>query len=246
MSKHQLKSYRHLSWDSEFFGFPIGMLEISDKKDFQNALAIARSDGIRLLYWKIPQTSCMASWAKDNVSGFVGDQITFQKPISAAQVPTMPQTYRYQLFEKQTPECEMYELSCQAGEFSRYKIDPRFSDSEFHRLYEAWINNSCSKSIADAVLLIRNSENDLAGLLTVATKDHRADIGLLSVSPAFRRQGIGSTLIGMAESFASENQCTLLQVVTQVANVGAVQLYGRAGFIVANTHSLFHLWLDAE
>ena len=60
-------------------------------------------------------------------------------------------------------------------------------------MFEAWLNNSLNKTMADAVFMACDADknNEVVGLITVKRKDLNVNIGLLAVAESHRRMGIG-------------------------------------------------------
>ena len=54
----------------------------------------------------------------------------------------------------------------------------------------------------------------------------------ISVSEAFRSQGIGSALIKKAESYAAEKNAAYIALHVEVSNTSALKLYARLGYSV--------------
>lgn len=58
-------------------------------------------------------------------------------------------------------------------------------------------------------------------------------INMLASYPEYRNQAVGTTLMGVAEKLAAEAGCTLLSVEVFAQNSGALRLYQRLGYAVA-------------
>ena len=56
----------------------------------------------------------------------------------------------------------------------------------------------------------------------------------ISVSEAFRSQGIGSALIKKAESYAAEKNAAYIALHVESSNISAIKLYERLGYYVRN------------
>lgn len=68
-----------------------------------------------------------------------------------------------------------------------------------------------------------------AGMWHVVTEGHITNI---AVGPAFRRQGVGSLLLGHFIALAVEKNMIGLTLEVRVGNEGAITLYHRHGFVV--------------
>ena len=97
------------------------------------------------------------------------------------------------------PEEDLYQLALQAGEFSRFALDPHFPPGKFQALYtENGCRKSLNKEIAEEILVIQN-EGRIAGMVTLGKKGSQGNIGLIAVSSAFRGQQFGEILIRAAQ-----------------------------------------------
>ena len=235
---------KKLKWDSDFFGINIASVVGTSFSQIERSIQEAKDQDIRLLYLSISLDDKLATQAKDNLERFVGDQVVYQASLRETDPVVVSNGYTVQSYQDPSPTESMIELAIESGWSSRFKIDPKFTDAEFHKLYETWIINSCNGKIADGVLIATSPNNELAGLVTVATGDQKSKIGLLAVSASHRRNGLGKALMKSAANYSFEQKCQTMTVGTQLENEGANKLYKNLGFTLAKSESLFHLWLD--
>jgi dTDP-4-amino-4,6-dideoxy-D-galactose acyltransferase len=80
-------------------------------------------------------------------------------------------------------------------------------------------------------------------MVTVGPQVDRASIGLIAVDPEFSGKGIGTALVYAAKNWASQNQFSIGQVVTQAANHSACALYEKCGYNAEKTVGFYHFWL---
>jgi dTDP-4-amino-4,6-dideoxy-D-galactose acyltransferase len=225
-----------LEWDSDFFGYPIGKLT-----DFQGALQIDEvwstlgESGLRVVYIESESDQPQLE------SAHIVDQITLQMQVGNGHVDDPAREFPIAIYPCVQPTDELVELAIQAGWSSRFRVDRQFGESEFIRLYKIWIVRSCLREIADTVLVVKESDR-CCGFVTGTRNESDFKIGLIAVSNAYRKRGIGRRLLAASELHASELGCTTVSVVTQAINHAALRLYESFGFRKKSTLHWYHIW----
>jgi ribosomal protein S18 acetylase RimI-like enzyme len=69
-------------------------------------------------------------------------------------------------------------------------------------------------------------------------------LGLMSVAPEARGQGLGRQLVSGAVAWLRERGLERVTVVTQARNVRALRTFEACGFRVADVALWFHKWYD--
>ncbi len=236
------KFLTQLPWDSSFLKFPVARLrpEHPDEDTVRACLAEARGQQIRLLYWLI---------APDDLEGHatakaIGAHLADEKVTFVLSVPTAPPDLPAGVEVATTVTPKLTALALQAGHMSRFQTDSNFAPDVYERLYTQWIQNSVQGSMAREVLVYRpDASAEEAGLITLGVKNNRVDIGLLAVDAQVRGQAIGSKLIAASQQRTRAWGYDTLQVVTQLANVGACRFYERCGFQSELVEHVYHVWL---
>jgi dTDP-4-amino-4,6-dideoxy-D-galactose acyltransferase len=231
-----------LSWDSEFLGFPVASLVVAglSAASITAAIADARKAGYRLLYAVSTPSAVEEAEALCQGGAWLASQkMTYVISLSLPTTLLNPAVTDAAIY---TPQLES--LALQSGEYSRFRLDKRFSPSVFKRLYSRWLHNSLSGLIARRVLVWRTLNCQEVGLLTLGEKNGRADIGLLAVDAAVRGQRIGQQLVAAAQIQALAWGYTSMQVVTQGSNSSACRFYEKCGFHLDSVEHVYHLWLN--
>ena len=238
------RAWESLSWDSHFLGFSVGRLPAQELSASELAAQVtaAREAGMALLYLvAAPGDKRSNASARQAGARLADRKVTFGMPV-AAEAWELPISRAIRPTVHSTARLES--LALQSGEYSRFRLDPRFEASVFPRLYGLWLRNSLSHELAREVLVFEPEAGaEAVGLLTLGVKQGRADIGLLAVDEQSRGQQIGQQLVQAARQRAAAWGLAELQVVTQLDNEPACLFYRKCGFAEYTVEHIYHLWL---
>jgi dTDP-4-amino-4,6-dideoxy-D-galactose acyltransferase len=243
-----LNQLQILNWDSEFLGYPVARLEAHCLKPVELAsqVAAAQNAGIRLVYLIAAPADEVSNASACQTGAWLADRkVTFAMPVSPSEREAL-HSPAIQATTTWTPELES--LALQSGEYSRFRLDKRFSSDVFPHLYQQWLRNSLAHQLAREVLVFTvptefEARPKHVGLLTLGMKNGRADIGLLAVDERARGQRIGQQLVAAAKQRTATWGFNELQVVTQLDNVAACGFYQHCGFHESQVEHIYHLWL---
>ncbi|MBN1186718.1 MAG: GNAT family N-acetyltransferase [Bacteroidales bacterium] len=226
-----------LEWDSSFFGYPVGKLILDNETRFDKVSFLNDSGEYKLVY--IFSTYELNT----EISSFycVDVKITLKKNI-------LVKTKTNQSFHCESYIYDEYSfkklviLAYESGKYSRYRIDKKFINNEFEKLYRSWVFNSVKKKYAFEVLVYKvNSE--IVGLITLTDKESTSsEIGLFAVSKEFQSQGIGTILLKDAELVSIRKNYENMQVNTQQDNINAMNFYKKNGFVLYSKYYIYHYW----
>lgn len=220
-----------LDWDSDFFGYSVGKIEIDDI----NELPIGQED-YRLTYIfskkRIPELE----------EELVDQKATFFQELNiGAEKTNLPCEIVEFKHESHSYE-ELLKLTYDSGVFSRFNLDKKFDNQEYEKLYKKWIDNSLNSS-SNYKVYVAFDGNNLLGFITLGRKGNDlGDLGLLAVSPKARGRGIAKSLIEYCKIKSTEMGFNSLQVVTQLNNSPATKLYENAGFYLKDLIFIYHIW----
>lgn len=224
----------YLHWDSDFFGFSVARIDVGDANETTVARQIERlqNDGVHLIYIFSKRLLTIKGF-----NAYLVDQKRSYLLLNPSNVPTKCKA----TVVTNRPE-KLYKLAWQAGEYSRYKIDPNISDDIFKRMYSLWADNSVSGQIADYVLAC-NEDDEYKGFITAKIKNNTLSIGLIATDNKYRGQGIGSCLIQEIKNIAAQQKLAL-EVTTQADNLKACAFYEHNGFVVDHQEYIYHVWTN--
>lgn len=220
-------------WDSKFFDYPVGILIVKEKNDFDLKKILAESNEFKLVY----------IISKMDLEDFPLLKLMDKKVIYTKQLSNCKN--EGEMLEY-SPEIHSYDqllnLAYLSGTYSRFKIDENFMNNEFRLLYKEWLDKSIEKKLAFKVL-INHLEAEIAGFVTLNKKDTQtSEIGLIAVGEKFQGRNIGSKLIQECEFLSIERNLPNIEVATQYENLAARRLYEKNNFSIKNITNIYHFW----
>ncbi len=235
--------FRDLPWDTAFFGFKVASLTCVEEPNEESLRPIVercREEGYRLLYLHLPGenhppliTHSGAEFRLMDIKYNFGcdlQKIDIESPID--------KVYLYK------GEAEpLLGLAFQAGEHSRYRLDPHFAPGEFERFYRTWVENSLNGSIADYLFTV-GEPHAPRGFVTLKIREQEASVGLIAIDSSCRGEGLGRRLMLRSLEQAARVGCRRLTVATQKENTGACAFYRRLGMSPIEISSIYHCWLN--
>lgn len=234
-----------LAWDSNAFGFGVARIRdtVRSAESLSAVVRNLRERDVRLAYFACPwEDAATRAIVAEHGGRLVDRKVTYAAicaDITTGAAAPGVTTLRYTGTE---PDGTLIRLARQSGEYSRFRVDPAVETRVFEHIYDAWIRNSVSGDIADAVYVARLDGTDV-GLVTVGERSGRGDIGLLSVDDRARRRGVGRTLIRVARDWTVARGLAAAQVVTQGENAAACALYESCGYHAERIVAVYHCWL---
>jgi len=236
-------------WESQFFGFPIGKIELPEnysKEQLETTLQDAHSK-YRLVFLSV------LGAGSDSLS-LLGSQcpcyvrkLSFRK-----EVPKNVELFDSHIQAYTSTFCSsvLERLAVQSGTMTQFRQDPELSP-HFERLFLTWINFAVTKALADSIWTWYE-DGQHHGLVTIRCAKRvepetgriarEGRIGMLSVDTPYRRRGIGRQLLQACEFWCSSLDIPVSAFVTQKDNEPAITLCKQFGFLQDCETSVYHYW----
>ncbi len=230
-----------LDWDTRFFGFPVARLEAQElaPAELSDCLEWARERGVRCIYVLREQDDTISAAALSAIGSQSIDERSTYTAVLRADVPHPSAGIR---IAQALDVPRLKEIAAVAYTDARFFVDTRFDPERSAALYMTWIERSVHGG-ADLVL-VEGPLGAPRASASVHFLPDRAQIGLVSVAPEARGQGLArALLLGLMEA-TIQRGLTRMDVVTQGRNLAARKLYESLGFHLTRVQCWHHLWLD--
>ena len=230
-----MQKIERLNWDSSFFGYEVGKVELKNSSFFDLVDFKQKTKDYELIY-------------------VFSNQVLF----SIKQFEVDVKVQFFQLCSEINYECneklqsfnpkyhnfdELKKLALESGIFSRFNIDTNFRNQEYEKLYIRWIENAVNEDFTFDIIIALNNDNSIIGFATINKKNNfTAEIGLVAVSKWSRGLGIGKQLIKEAILRSYNAGFSEIQVVTQMNNLAAMNLYQSSNFNIKEITNIYHIW----
>lgn len=251
-----------LKWDSEFFNYPVGRLIVNQGETTDDALFKLHQTDFRLIYVfsdeeiEFPVTGLKPVDQKVTlIKALSQNDVAQSLEFSAKETGITPIEKDETLTEENDTEmlvkpyhhndkeyAMLLELALISGTHSRFNTDTGFVNGEYQKLYKRWIDESIKKRICMEILVCY-IDNSQAGFVSISgKKGQSAEVGLIAVHPRFQGKGIGSILLGEAETYAFDHGFTEMQISTQLQNENSMKLYTKNGYSIKKIVHIYHFW----
>lgn len=229
-----MEELQRLDWDSDFFGYEVGKIDVSNINEFNKEKFIQDSKKYRLVYL------FSQSQFTTDFFNLVDKKVILEQDIEDIELSKSDMIESFN--QTKHDYIQLKNLALESGIYSRFFIDENFKNDEYRKLYEKWIENSVDKKLSfDIIVALK--DNTIIGFTTLNKKDENlADIGLVAVSNNFRGLGLGKKLINESIRRAKLAGFTKIQVVTQLDNTAAVNLYQSTKFKIKEVTNIYHYW----
>jgi dTDP-4-amino-4,6-dideoxy-D-galactose acyltransferase len=240
MKKIELQS---LEWDSNFFGKKIGLVDLREQlMDLQQLTSIldrASRENYAIIYCFCDGDVFIENAFLEGRGGQLVDRkVIFEtNDFSIKMRTTFVEEY---LTSQLCPELE--QLALISGKYSRFRIEPYFSEGDYSMLYIEWLKKSLNNELSDGVFVAKE-DGKIVGFVTLSLESQRAKIGLIAVDGLNQGRGYGSQLLDVAKHFCLEKNVKTLEVATQLSNTAACAFYEKNGFISKSLSNIYHFIL---
>ncbi|GAC1335186.1 MAG: hypothetical protein NVSMB14_02500 [Isosphaeraceae bacterium] len=237
-----------LEWDAAHFGLATARLEPADLGDdaLKHGLQDARRRRVRLVYWFADpdRPPILDELAREFSARLVDRKATYLADRLSIDIESPARADEIREEPRGPASKRLCDLAVAAGEFSRFRVDPKIPAGKFEEMYETWIDRSTRRELADSVFVaVRpDLDDEPIGMITLSVQGDEGTIGLIAVDAQARGLGIGSLLIDAAHRRMISLGATRARVVTQLDNNPACRLYEKHGYRLAELRHCHHFW----
>jgi dTDP-4-amino-4,6-dideoxy-D-galactose acyltransferase len=236
-------------WDSQFFGFPIGRIELPanyTQEELEATLKGAHTK-FRVMFVTVPGDGPESLTLLGSKCPCYVRKLFFKKDVPKVVDAVDP---RIKAYTSTFCSPALERLAVQSGTMTQFRLDPELSP-HFERLFMTWINFAVTKELADSIWTCFDHGQHL-GLVTVRSAkrvestsgqmEKEGRIGMLSVDSNHRRQGIGTNLIRACDFWCNSLDIPTNAIVTQKENEPVINLCKKLGFLQDHEGSDYHYW----
>ena len=215
-----------LSWDSDFFGFSVGRVIVSedDAPDAKKLRKSIEELNVELAYVFLPgEADAGQECHREALVSMSGKLVDHKVTLGKRLEPRSDEPADVVSATSLTPEIES--LAYGSGWCSRFAAEDRLRPF-FRPLYRQWLQND----FRDGKVFVRMSDDGMPiGLTTVSVCNGIGRVGLVSVDAGHCRQGVASALLCAAEGWLLRRGVRECRVVTQYGNTAGMALYSPCG-----------------
>jgi dTDP-4-amino-4,6-dideoxy-D-galactose acyltransferase len=224
-----------LNWDSSFFGYEVGKVEVNNSSFFDLDDFIQKTKDFKLIYLFSKQILNSPKIIEVDRKVVLSQFCTEIKGENNIKLQSFNvEKHRFD---------ELKKLALESGIYSRFYIDKNFKNQEYEKLYTRWIENAVNADSALDIVIAVNNSNSIIGFATLNKKNELlADIGLVAVSKESRGIGVGKQLMEEVVLRSKQFGFEEIQVVTQMNNIAAMNLYQSTNFKIKEITNIYHIW----
>jgi hypothetical protein len=227
-----------LAWDSAFFGFPIGRVDLddADEDDLARIEGEARDLDLRCLYGSLDprKPGYAAYWAQGRGFRLVEAAVTLERPAGPFTPPPCESVVRHGTVEDLPI---LQDAIAVLGPWSRFGADPRFGPEAARRMFEAWVRRAAADD--DRLLTIAEDASGVTGV-AAHVRGERDRIDLMGVTKP--GTGIPHVFIDAFLEWAGHGATEAGPCATR--NMSVIRFLERDGYRVCRAQYHFHRWFD--
>lgn len=244
--------WRHLAWDSGQLGMPAARLDLlvsagGFEEAIERKVALlktvakeCRARGVHYLTARVGASDLSTIRALERESFELLDGLlTFSLKLREAVPRPVSSDLEIRLYRP--PDLDvLLAIARSAYSCDRFHADRALAPGVADRLYDAWVRSSCSGEAADAVMVTTRQGRVLGYVTCKVGRDSdggagapAGTIGLVATAEEARGSGIGSATLEGSFGWFRQQGVEVVEVGTQMQNVGACRLYEQAGFRMA-------------
>ncbi len=239
-----------VEWDTKFFGFPVGRLNLSAdfSQDKLNETLRQGKKDYRLIYIFLKEKGPNEFANLEAPCHCYDRKVVFEKETPHTAPELDP---RLRLYTETACTKKLEALAVTSGSYSRFRKDPQILPF-YEQLFLTWINNSVLGGMADAIWVWLGDDGKPSGLATArcvkqtdpqtgkATRDGR--IGMLAVEEKYRRQGVATSLLKACEYWSISLGLETTSLVAPADCDWICNMCKKAGYTAGNEVSVYHYW----
>lgn len=235
-------TWEPLEFDSRFFGFPIGRIDLggADPASVAEVEADARAHGVVCLYGSLDPADSATTYLVQTLGyRFVDTATRFELGVDV-EVPAVPTS---SVVRRGTVDDvpAVTESVLTMAPWSRYAVDPRFGLDAARRMHMAWVDRAVHCTTGEHDLMVADDDGEVVAFLT-RTRDPLPIINTVgTVAPG---TGAADALFAESREWARPRPISAGWAASR--NIGIYRFLDRCGFVAAEVKYHYHRWLDED
>ncbi|GHT28281.1 hypothetical protein FACS18942_08560 [Planctomycetales bacterium] len=242
-------SVRFVDWESRFFGFPVGRIELpADFSEPELNNVIQEAERKYRLIEIIFRGNGADSLQVGEVSCVCYDRHYLLKKPVPHNVPQLSPNIK--VYSSGLCSRQLERLAVQSESLIRIKRDPELS-LNYERLFLTWINRSVSGEIADSIWTWKEDGKHI-GLVTIrkivsahqtsGVPEFEGRIGMLALDSEFRGRSIGKQMFAACDFWCSSLGIPTVSLIIQKDNEQTISICKKIGYETASEVTIYHYW----
>ena len=225
-------------WDSDVLGVPVArVLQLHDPC---TVIKECRARNIRYVFAKVPLHNVQALHDfQDRGFRTICGELTMELD-DKVKLPPEDDTFR---LAAPHDEDRLREIAACSFSHSRFHFDPTISDDVANHSRVVWVSNAVRNLLETPCAVVVNRELSGFVVCTADADGERGSIDLIAVHPRLRGDGRGRALCTQGIHWL-KRRCARVEVVVQLANIPAVNMYLSEGFRPVAPRLVMRRWLE--
>lgn len=230
-----------LAWDSEFFGFPIGRVDLdgADAGSFPEIDEAARALGLDCLYASLDPKHLETTYLAQQ-HGYRLVEVAMDLDHRTSVIAHQPPTASTARIGTPDDVAALAEDIALIAPWSRFAVDPRFGLSAARRMHQAWAERA-ARADEGRMLIVAEDADGITGFSTqTAYEDPEPRIDLIaSTKPS---SGAAQALVAFAFDMFGDTRSWGGPIAAR--NITSLRFCENMGYRVATSRYLYHRWFD--
>jgi len=235
----------YLPWDSDFFGFAIGRylkntLDAAGELAFFDEFARGKFDCVYVFADSLDKKT--KEMAEHNKFLFIDErQIYYLSDDYLIEMILRKNSYQVLDRSNEQAIARVRGIVDEISSVSRFVHDPRLRDKA-KSMYAIWFDQIMSGQSSDFIVISEKQNGLPVAVVGCSVNNNIGELVLVGVDSRFRDQGLGIVVVQSAIGWLYEHGAKCIMVKTQTSAKKALRLYEKAGFVLNETQSIYHVW----
>ena len=234
-------SFRHLEWDTEYFGVKSGKIELFNELTVQDQEIIEVLDSFEFTtIYNYFNNNKNNTWIGEIRKASLKDvNVQFYLRLEE-QNHCFAEDSNIIIDNNMDKNDDIIDMASNSFLFSRFFNDEKLNIDKSANIYRQWVTTAFKQE--NRYFLYYQYRGRTIAFILFNFYDSEATIELIAVNKLNAGKGIGSKMIGYLKHYLFDRGIEVLKVGTQINNVGAINFYIALGFRYSHCTGVYHYW----